>query len=254
MKNLLLNAGKQRLGLSVLLMGTGMVFRKEILAESGWQSKSIGEDLEQSFWLFEHGEHIRFVEDALAHAQEATSLKQGTTQRQRWATGRRALNARARAAIVRGLRAGSLHQVDAGLDLLMPAYSKHLNWTAVALVLGALATPATFGPLCVAGAALLYQIAEVGVAMRIMGAGPQLIASLAFAPVFLLWKAAIDALAVVGFRRDAWIRTERQPHTEHQPAGPPQPGPEPQPGTEPQGCMEPAIDGVDGPPQPGERG
>ncbi len=220
MKNLLFNAGKGRLGLSVLLMGTGMAFRTEVLAESGWQAKSIGEDLEQSFQLIEAGEQIRFVEDAIAHAQEATSLQQGSTQRQRWATGRRALNARARASMARGLRQGSLPEIEVGLDLLMPSYSKLLNWTAVALVVAACAVPASIWPLVVVGGALAYQVAEVAVAMRMMGAGIETFASLAFAPVFLVWKAGIDLLAVVGFRRNAWIRTERRSHADR-PADPP---------------------------------
>lgn len=216
MKNLLFNAGKQRLGLSVLLMGSGMVFRREVLAESGWKSMSIGEDLEQSFQLFEEGERIRFVEDAVAHAQEATNLKQGTTQRQRWATGRRALNRRARATVARGLRRGSLHEIDAGLDLLMPPYSKLLNWTLVALVVTGVAATHSLGPLILVALAFAYQVAEVGIAMWIMGPEPRFIASLMFAPVFLAWKAVIDLLAVLGFQRDRWIRTERQPHVDEQ--------------------------------------
>jgi hypothetical protein len=42
-----------------------------------------------------------------------------------------------------------------------------------------------------------------------MRAGPAFLASLAFAPVFLAWKAVIDLLALVGFRRHLWARTAR---------------------------------------------
>jgi len=41
MKNLLFNAGKARLGLSVLLMGTGMVFARSIIERFGWQAMTI---------------------------------------------------------------------------------------------------------------------------------------------------------------------------------------------------------------------
>lgn len=214
MKNLLFNAGKERLGLSVLLMGTGMVFRAEVLARSGWKAMSIGEDLEQTFCLLQNGERVHFVADALGRAQEATTLGQGYTQRQRWATGRRALNAQARAAIVEGLRRRSLHWIDTGVDILMPSYSKLLNWTALAAAVSVAVTPWTVGPALVVGAALLYQIAEVAVALRIMRAERQFVTSLVFAPVFLVWKGVIDLLAIVGFRRNAWTRTERQRHTE----------------------------------------
>ena len=207
------------MGLSVLLMGTGMVFRSDVLARTGWKAMSIGEDLEQTFCLLESGERVAFVPDALARAQEATTLGQGYTQRQRWATSRRDLNARARSAIAHGLRHRSLHRIDSGLDILMPSYSKLLNWTAVAAGLSLAVAPRTLGPAVLVGGALLYQVAEVAIALRIMRAELRFIASLAFAPVFLVWKAVIDVLAVVGFRRDAWTRTERQPHTRSEQSG-----------------------------------
>jgi glycosyltransferase involved in cell wall biosynthesis len=214
MKNLLFNAGKAKLGLSVVLMGTGMVFRSEVLARSGWQAMSIGEDLEQTFCLLESGERVFFVADALTRAQEATTLSQGYTQRQRWSTGRRALNARARKAIADGLRLRSLHRIETGLDILMPTYSKLLNWTLFSAAVCLVATPRTLGPALIVAAALVYQIIEVVVALRLMKAAPEFITALAFGPVFLVWKGVIDLLSVVGFRRDAWTRTERQPHTE----------------------------------------
>jgi len=59
-----------------------------------------------------------------------------------------------------------------------------------------------------------YQVAEVGIALALMRARPRFIASLLFAPIFLVWKAGIDLLAVVGHRKNDWTRTERAPHPE----------------------------------------
>ena len=214
MKNLLFNAGKTRLGLSVILMGTGMVFRSDVLARTGWQAMSIGEDLEQTFCLLEQGERIRFVPEALARAQEATSLSQGYAQRQRWASGRQALAHRARRAIAQGFRTRSIHAIDTGVELLMPTYSSLMNWTAVAGIAALVVSPWTLAPLVVVAAALAYQLFEVVVSLRIMGADARFVRSLAFAPVFLVWKSVIDVLALVGHRRNVWARTDRKPHTE----------------------------------------
>src|SRR5262249_52346101 len=103
MKNLLFNGGKRALGLCVVLMGTGMVFKREVIARHGWKAMSIGEDLEQTYRLIEAGERIRFVPAAQIRAQEATSLRQGFPQRQRWASGRRALYSVARRVMAAGL-------------------------------------------------------------------------------------------------------------------------------------------------------
>lgn len=212
MKNLLFNGGKATLGLSVVLMGTGMVFVREVIERLGWEAMTIGEDLEQSFNLLERGESIRFVADARIHAQESTTLRQGYTQRQRWASGRAVLRRRAKRALWTGIRRGSLHLADGGLDLLMPPYSKLLYLSVAASGLSLLLWPWAPQLLLVSGTVLVYQLFEIGVALRIMRAPAPFVVSLAFAPVFLVWKAGVDVLALVGHRRDAWTRTDRNPH------------------------------------------
>jgi cellulose synthase/poly-beta-1,6-N-acetylglucosamine synthase-like glycosyltransferase len=209
MKNELFYAGKARIGLSVLLLGTGMVFARDVIARDHWKAVTIGEDLEQSFELLERGESIRFVVDARIRAQEAATLRQGYAQRQRWSSGRAVLYRRARRAIATGFRRGSPALVDAGLELLLPTYSKLMNQSLLALLLAVLLRERAPGLLPAVLLALAYQGGEIAVALRRMRAGPAFLASLAFAPVFLVWKAVIDLLAVVGFRRNLWARTAR---------------------------------------------
>jgi hypothetical protein len=72
---------------------------------------------------------------------------------------------------------------------------------------------------------------EIGVALRLMRAGRVFVASLAFAPVFLVWKGGIDALALLGHRRNAWTRTARTPHLNHE-IGAANPGDRVQPQTD----------------------
>ena len=214
MKNLLYNGGKAALGLSVSLMGTGMVFVREVIEQGGWSSFTIGEDLEQSLALTERGERIRFVSEARIRAQESTSLRQGYVQRQRWATGRQTLGRRARALVVAGLRERSLHRIDAGIDILVPSYSKHLYLSLLAFAGSAVLFARAPALLWATGGVLLYQVGEVAIGLRLMRAGVHEVFSLALAPVFLVWKALIDALALVGFRRRVWARTDRQPHAQ----------------------------------------
>jgi cellulose synthase/poly-beta-1,6-N-acetylglucosamine synthase-like glycosyltransferase len=213
MKNLLFNAGKAALGLSVTLHGTGMVLRREVIEQHGWGAMSIGEDLEQSLQLVRRGERIVFVSDAMIGAQESSTLRQAYVQRQRWATGRASLAKSARSALWEGLRSRSLRLVDIAIDLLIPTYARMLSLTLLALVLAWLVRRETAGPLVVAIGVLAYQVVEVGIALRLMRASPRFIASLAFAPIFLAWKIPIDVLAALGHRREVWARTERRHHT-----------------------------------------
>jgi uncharacterized membrane protein len=100
----------------------------------------------------------------------------------------------------------------------VPAYSKLLYLSGLAFLATLPLAPFAPALLAVTSAVLLYQLVEVGVALRIMRAERRVLVSLAFAPVFLAWKALIDSLALVGYRRQVWARTERQPHTDASPA------------------------------------
>ena len=209
MKNLLFNGGKEALGLSVVLNGTGMVFTRDVIESVGWRAMTIGEDLEQTFVLLDHGERVHFVADAHSRAQESTNFQEGYAQRQRWTSGRNALTGRAWRAVWGGLRSGSIRKLDLGIDLLMPPYAKLLNFSLIGLVLALLLRPWDPTLLLGAGAVLAYQIAEVGIALVLMRAEPRFLASLAFAPVFLLWRAGVELAVLVGRRPSQWTRATR---------------------------------------------
>jgi len=209
MKNLLYNAGKCVLGFSPLLMGTGMVFRSAVLKREGWQAESIGEDLEQTFPLLRAGERVRFVPDARVFAQEAASFGQAFGQRQRWASARSALGSVGRRAVWDGLRSRNFVLAEAGLGLLMPTYSMLMNWTLALLLLTLpLVRSMPYIPMLPALLVAL-QAVEFGVGLWLGGADRRMISSIAVAPMFLVWKAFVDALAALGYRRRAWSRTRR---------------------------------------------
>ena len=210
MKNLLFYGGKAALGWSILLMGTGIVIRREVLQAFGWRAKSIAEDLEQSFTLRENGERIRFVADARVYAQEAANLKQGYAQRQRWSSGRQAVWGLGWSALLRGMRLRRFDLAEAGVEVLLPTYSMTANLTLLALVLSLLLVPVNPWWLLYAASLLLVQMLEIAAGLWVMEASWRFIASLAFAPVFLVWKGIIDALALLGYRRDRWARTQRR--------------------------------------------
>ena len=213
MKNLLYNGGKARLGWSIPLMGTGMCFSREAIQRTGWDAMTIGEDYEQSLNLVEAGERIRFAKEARIGAQESSTLRQGYVQRQRWMSGRRVLFRRALRSLVEGLRTGRGAQVAVAVDLLMPTYASMLNGSLIAF---GLALPLFWGRdpalLWTLFGVLVYQGLEVLAALFLMRASPRFVASLAFAPIFLVWRGVIDVLATFGHRNDRWSRTDRVTH------------------------------------------
>ena len=214
MKNELYHGGKRALGLSGLLIGTGMVIATDVLRESGWGSFSIGEDLEQSLAFIRGGERILFVPWAVSSSQEAVDFSQGYVQRQRWASGRTSLRRPAIDAIRDGLQRGDASLLSVGLELLLPTYSMTLNLLAVGLVPAVLSWSVSAVPLALLVGVGVLAAAEIATGAIVMRAPPRYIASFVLAPAFLVWKAAIDALASFGFRGNTWSRTRRHESTQ----------------------------------------
>jgi cellulose synthase/poly-beta-1,6-N-acetylglucosamine synthase-like glycosyltransferase len=217
MKNLLYNAGKSALGFAPLLQGTGMVFARELLVQRGWQAHGLSEDVEEGLRWVADGHRVRSVPDAHIHAQEAASLQQARSQRERWARGIHQLRAGARRMLGRALARRDWVLAEAALSALLPSYSKHMNLTLLAAALLGTASllaaqPGAAWAWALLGLALGLQLAEFGLALWIMRAGWRQLASLALAPLFLAWKAALDLRVWLGSGSSAWVRTAR-----HQP-------------------------------------
>ena len=203
---------KQRLGLSSELTGTGMCFATRILRNYGWDAFTIGEDWEYYAKLIQNGETVGFDWNAKVYHQESSSLKQATSQRMRWSSGRFAVawgygfRLLARAVIER-----NVIKFDAGLTLILPNPSLGMNVTLVCLGVAFLTTAAY-------GAAFTLwffslALAQLGVfVVGVFYTKNKLSKFLAIfiAPAFLAWKMGIDALAILGVGRKKWIRTERK--------------------------------------------
>jgi cellulose synthase/poly-beta-1,6-N-acetylglucosamine synthase-like glycosyltransferase len=120
MENDLFYAPKSRLGLAVLLRGTGMVFRREVLERCPWHADSIVEDAEYTVRLNEAGLHVKFVQDTQVVSAFPNRQDQLIIQRSRWIGGTMALGrARSLRLMLSGLADGRLLQMDLGWTLLV---------------------------------------------------------------------------------------------------------------------------------------
>ncbi len=212
LNNNVYSRAKQRLGLSCQLIGTGMCFSTSILRQFGWDAFTVGEDYEYFAKLIGSGRRVGFQWHAKVYHQESSTLKQATTQRMRWSSGRLAtLRTYGLPLLWKGVIEGNADKFDAGLALLFPNPSMGMNLTLVCLVASWIAESGRLGPLTglfIALAALQLGIFLVGVAYTKNRL--RKLAAIFVAPAFLAWKMAIDMLSVLGFGRKKWIRTERK--------------------------------------------
>src|SRR5262249_49555290 len=133
LRNSLFYGGKARIGLSGMLTGTGMCFSSATIARYGWTALSIAEDWEFSASLLLHSVKIYFNPNARVLARESGRLRQASTQRLRWASGRYAVAARtAWQLFATGIHRRRLYLVDAALTLVIPTYSAQATLAALA--------------------------------------------------------------------------------------------------------------------------
>jgi hypothetical protein len=200
--------GKDRLGLSCGLFGTGMGFTWELLREHPWDAFGLAEDVEHHLALVEGGERVRFADEAAVSSAMPTSAGGATGQQSRWEAGKASLVARWTPRLVaRGVRERDPGRIHAGLELLVPPQS--LLAAATVASAAAAAVVDRRGPRRMAAALAAAQVVFVVGGMRRVGAPPAAWRGLAEAPRVVLAKAGIYARVLAGRGPRDWVRTTR---------------------------------------------
>ena len=78
---------RYNLGLSPLLNGTGFMVRFDIIKPTGWDTKTLTEDIEFSLKNIIEGRKLGWATDAIVYDEQPTSFKQSWSQRSRWTVG-----------------------------------------------------------------------------------------------------------------------------------------------------------------------
>jgi cellulose synthase/poly-beta-1,6-N-acetylglucosamine synthase-like glycosyltransferase len=212
LRNLLFYAAKGNIGLSSALMGTGMAFRKEIIEKCGWTAFSVGEDWEQTCLLALEGVPIAFVEKAITYAEEASSFRQGYSQRLRWAGGKFQVAWRYGFRLLhRGLINRDKLQIDVGLMILAPNYSLLANLTLALLGVTFIMPESILVRYLktVVIALLAIQALYFTMGLFLKGLTFRALTSVFLAPLFLIWKMYVDIVSILKVKGMRWVRTPR---------------------------------------------
>jgi cellulose synthase/poly-beta-1,6-N-acetylglucosamine synthase-like glycosyltransferase len=203
---------KERAGVNVPLMGNGMVFSSDILIERGWDAFSICEDWEMYAILTREGYPIVGNPAARIYAQEAQSLKQSESQRQRWAAGKITVFRREIVATLRSRRIGWRQKLDALAELSHLGPAVHLGVVALACaILLALPVPYAGGLCLLLLLGLLRTVAVSALAVSLERKPLATLGSFLFLPIYTVWRLVVQvgSLRMVGDK--PWVKTERNP-------------------------------------------
>jgi hypothetical protein len=202
--------GKDTLGLSSGLRGTGMGFTRALLERHPWEAFSLAEDGEYHLRLVAAGERVVFAPEASVRSAMPTSLQQARQQHLRWEGGKwEIVRAWTPRLVQAGLRHRSLGHLHAGLEPLVPPQSLHLaGMVALASLAAVLRSRAGVR---IAAANLLGQACYVIGGLLLVRAPAGVYRALALAPVLVAWKVGLYATVIAGRSPKSWVRTGREP-------------------------------------------
>ncbi len=199
--------GKQHLGLSCGLVGSGMAFSRELLEREPWQATGLTEDAEYHLRLVLAGERAEFAPEAWISSAMPTSL--GSTSEERWEQGKLQLIRDWSPRLLRaGLGRRDLVRLHAGLECLVPPQSLIGAGSTMSALAGLVLRSRRLASLSLL--TLLAQLAFVVVGLRLVRAPARVYRALLFAPVLATNKAMLYTRLLRGRGPTAWVRTERE--------------------------------------------
>lgn len=210
-KNRVRPLGMSKLGLPVMLTGTGMAFPWGLASRLEFASSNVTEDMELATRLARQGIFSRLVPDAVSLGQLPSEAAAATSQRTRWEQGHlRSIVKECPRLIASAVRGLSPRRLAFALDLLVPPLSfLSLLILAVCVVHGALLM-AGFATSSMALAATLPVALGCAILIAWARLGPDRprLSRLLVAPAYVAWKLPVYLAAVVRPER-RWVRTGR---------------------------------------------
>jgi len=201
--------GKQRLGLSCGLVGTGMAFTKDLLVREPWTATGLVEDAEYHMRLVLAGERTEFVPEASVGSPIPTSLRGSSDQQARWEQGRlQVIRHWSPRLVIAGLARRDPIRVHAGLEWLVPPQSLIAAGSLASALVGMLLRSRRLALLSCS--TLLAQLTFVVAGLRLVGAPAHVYRSLLVAPALVARKVALYARLLSGRGPTSWVRTERE--------------------------------------------
>ncbi len=200
------------MGLPVLLRGTGMAIKSDVLVRLPWDSHSITEDVDYSVKLIQNRVRIDYSVAGEIQAPATSSYDQSYTQKLRWASGTFGLiRDRIMPLIGQGLKQGRIDLIELALSFLLLSRPALIYLTLIPLLLslavgGPLGTGYLLWSLFLIGLLVVYLISGVFLVPQ----KGKALAALAHVPKFGFWFLKVQLEALFRHRKVGWDRTERK--------------------------------------------
>ncbi len=207
-QNCLKFLGRQNLGFSAGLGGTGICIPRDLLEEVPWQRFGLAEDVEYHVDLMLAGRRVQYVPEARVEATAPHSFGGLRSQRLRWERGRiEAIRRFTGPLLARALRKRDVAAFEVFVSLVAPPLSLTASTSVGCIALGAIRRSAT--GVVVGSLGLLAIACAAFRALWIVRAPARVYAYSLFLPMFVTWRTYLSMRSLLQGARKSWVRTER---------------------------------------------
>ena len=197
--------GRERLNVSVGILGNGFALSRKVLEAVPYEAGSIAEDMEYHLRLVNKGYQVHFLDSVTVYSDAPNQGDNAAVQRTRWEGGRFRLIIDHVPSLFKEVLTGHWNLLEPLAELLLLPLAFH-----VILLLLTLLTPWLLLKYY-AMAGLLLVFAHVLIAIRLGGGGLTDVKILATAPFYILWKLTLLPKLWRNARENAaWQRTNRE--------------------------------------------
>lgn len=210
-ENHLYYGGRAALGLPILLRGTGMAIRSDVLLAHPWSSHSLTEDVDYAVSLIRQGVKIMYTQASKVRSAAVSTYSQSRSQKIRWASGTFNLISDNFFPLMKdGFLLGRFELLELALSLLLMSRPA-LIVVSVLLIPFALLGSAELMPWFLIWPTLLATLLVIYLSLGIFFVENRAKAarSLIAAPYFGVWLIGVQVLAFVRRRKLGWTRTRR---------------------------------------------
>ncbi len=198
-------SGREKLQVSVGILGNGFALSRAVLEAVPYEAGSIAEDMEYHLRLVSAGFKVHFLDTVSVFSDAPNQDANAAVQRTRWEGGRFRLIIDHVPPLLMAVLRGQWNLLEPLAELLLLPLAYH-----VLLLLLTLLIPVTWLQYY-AAAGLLLVFAHVLIAVRLGGGGLADIKILATVPFYILWKLTLLPRLWRNARENApWQRTDRE--------------------------------------------
>ncbi len=200
------------LGFPVLLRGTGMAIRSDVLKSHPWDSHSVTEDVDYAVNIILDGNDIDFAADTWVRSAATSTYEQSYSQKSRWAGGTFGLIfEKGLKVLTAGFTQGRPALIELAWSFLSLSRPSMIFICMIPLVLSPFASERFDLPFALWALVLIFLlISYLVMGILFVPDKASALKALFHAPFYGIWLLIVQFKALIGRGRGDWIRTERK--------------------------------------------